>query len=74
MNIKIVANSAFIFFLLFGLMVNSYKPVGLFWTDMLGTFLMPFLTAGSGSIFIYTLLFWYEKTRYGGTCKLDKDL
>lgn len=76
MTKKSVAYSAFVFILLFGLMIssNSYKRVGLFWTDILGIFLMPWLTAAAGSFFIYSLLFWYEKTRHGETCKVDKEL
>lgn len=77
MTVKsLVAFAAFVFFLLCGLMLNStsFKPVGLFWTDIFGTFLMPLTTAFAGSCFIYVLLFWYEITRYSETRKFDKDL
>lgn len=76
MTIKsLVACCSFVFFLLFGLMIStsSYKSLGLFWTDMFGIFLMPSLTAFSGACFIYTLLFWYEVTRYGGAKKVVQD-
>lgn len=60
-----VVFSAFVFILLSGLLIkdSTYKPMNLFWTDLISVFFMPVGVAMTGACFVFLLLTWYEQTK-----------